>query len=65
MYRRPSVSGCTGRAVRGRSDHGPGLKLQPGQSAKSWVKFAAPASNKATVVWPGAAEPFEDAPIAK
>lgn len=62
-YRVARVGGPHGQALM--SDHGPGLKLKPGQSAKSWVKFAAPASNKATVVWPGAAEPFEDAPISK
>lgn len=62
-YRVARVGGPQGEAMM--SDHGPGLKLQPGQSARSWIKFAAPASGKATVVWPGASEPFADVPIAK
>jgi len=62
-YQVARVGGPHGQALM--SDHGPGLKLQPGQSARSWVKFAAPASDKASVVWPGASEPFEDVPIAK
>ena len=62
-YQVARVGGRHGEALI--SDHGPGLKLQPRQAVKSWVKFAAPQSDKVTVVWPGAAEPFDDVPISK
>ena len=62
-YQVARVGGRHGEALM--SDHGPGLKLEPKQAVKSWVKFAAPESDKVTVVWPGAAEPFDDVPIAK
>ena len=42
------------------SNHGPGLKLAAGQSARTWMKFTAPASNVATLVVPGASAPFEN-----
>lgn len=47
------------------SDHGPGLKLQPHQAVKTWMKFTAPAGDTATLIVPGASEPFENVPIAK
>lgn len=62
-YQVARVGGRHGEALM--SDHGPGLKLQPRQAVKSWVKFAAPQSDKVTLVWPGAAEPFDDVPISK
>lgn len=46
------------------SDHGSGLHLKPGQSARTWIKFTAPKGEAATLVVPGASEPFEDVAIA-
>jgi hypothetical protein len=45
------------------SDHGPGLKLKPNQSVKTWMKFTAPEGKTVTLVVPGASEPFEDVAI--
>lgn len=47
------------------SDHGPGLKLNPNQAARTWMKFTAPAGDTATLIVPGASEPFSNVPIAK
>ncbi|MGH7508215.1 MAG: hypothetical protein ACREMZ_01940 [Gemmatimonadales bacterium] len=45
------------------SDHGSGLHLQPNKTARTWMKFTAPEGTTATLVMPGASEPFEDVPI--
>jgi hypothetical protein len=45
------------------SDHGSGLHLQPNKTARTWMKFTAPAGNTVTLVVPGVSEPFEDVPI--
>lgn len=45
------------------SDHGPGLRLAPNKTAKTWMKFVAPEGNTVTFVMPGASEPFEDVAI--
>ncbi len=45
------------------SDHGPGLKLQPQQSARTWMRFNAPRGETVTLVVPGAAASFENVPL--
>lgn len=45
------------------SNHGPGLKLEAQQSARTWMKFNAPQGDKVTLVVPGAAAPFENVPL--
>ena len=47
------------------SDHGPGLKLKPGQSARVWMKFTAPQSDKATLIVPGVGAPFESVALSR
>jgi hypothetical protein len=50
------------------ADHGQATStvyLNTNGMLKSWMKFTAPAGDKATLYVPGASEPFEDVPIAR
>ena len=47
------------------SDHGPGLKLDPNRTARTWMTFTAPDAGTANLVVPGASAPFQNVPIAR
>ena len=47
------------------SDHGPGLKLDPNRTARTWMTFTAPRNDIANLVVPGASAPFQNISIAK
>jgi hypothetical protein len=47
------------------SNHGPGLKLAPNQTARTWMTFSAPKADTVALDVPGAASPFQNVPVVK